>query len=209
MKILVWLAYPYVAIRPSQLSSIHFPLRNHHLIVSLHFISASTHMRRRNLADISQHRQHSWRLVYIIVACTIKAESSDATASRLQGIKLGVIAAVDAHDHEPSAATGSSIVPNQDIAWDLIASSKIHHVVLICFYPVRQHKRSVVVAAIRTQPTSRVPLGFCLSLSRCVATPSAFVCLSFRAQACFILLFRQLAHFLLRNLGDWIFAGRD
>ena len=166
-------------------------------------------MRRRNLANVSQHRQHSRRLIHIVVACTVEAESSDTAASGLQSVKVGVVAAVNAHDHEPSAATGSSIVPNQDVTWDLIARPEIHHVVVVsCSYLVRQHKRSVM-AGMKTLLTSRVPLCFCLSLSRCFVFHFAFVCLSFRAHARFVLLFRQLAHFLLRYLGDWIFAGGD
>ena len=42
-------------------------------------------MRRRNLANISQHRQHSGRLIHIVVTSTIEAKPSDATASGLQG----------------------------------------------------------------------------------------------------------------------------
>ena len=200
MKALICLAHSNLPTETSRLSSVHLPLRNHHLIVRLHLIPTGAHMRRRDLANVSQHREHSRRLIHIVVACAIEAESSDATARGLQGVKVGVIATVDAHDHEPSTATGSSVVPNQDIAWDLIASSEVHHFVVVGSCLVRQPKWSVMTA-IKMLSTSWVLL--------CLIFPFAFVCLSFRAQACFILLFGQLAHLLLRNLGDWIFACRD
>ena len=126
--------HPYVRTQSSRLSSIRLPLRNHHLIIRLHLILTRSHMRRRNLADISQHRQHSWRLIYVLVTGAVQAESSDSTPCRLQRVEIGVIAAINAYDHETSSATRSSVVSNEDVTGDLVSGPQIHHLVVVCSF---------------------------------------------------------------------------